>query len=192
MKYSHTAPERSQARGFTLLELIVSIGLFTIVVTIAMTAYLSLIALDRKARATNDLVTNLSFTIENMSRNIRTGTGYVCGGFGSGPNCWGGTGSNKFSFVDVQNQQTTYLFTAAGAVASCVGTSICNDISATTLTDPRIRITNLRFYTQGVGTGDGLQPRVLFTISGTITPDARATPVTFTIESSATQRLIEL
>ena len=64
--------------------------------------------------------------------------------------------------------------------------------SATILTDPRIKVTNLTFYTQGAGTGDGLQPRVIFVISGSITPDTKSSPVSFTIESAATQRLPDL
>jgi hypothetical protein len=83
----------------------------------------------------------------------------------------------------------------AGSVGVCIGAGsppVCNDSTATILTDPRIRVTNLTFYTQGVGTGDGIQPRVLFTVTGTITPDQRSTPVTFTLEGGATERLIEL
>lgn len=192
MNLSRYSFKNHRSQGFTLLELIVSIGLFTIVVTIAMSAYLALISLDRKARATNDLVSNLSFVVESMSRNIRTGTAYACGGFGSGPNCWGGGGSTAFSFVDDNSQQVTYRLMASGIVGACVGTTVCNDSNATPLTDPRIKVTNLTFYTQGVATGDGLQPRVLFTLSGSITPDLKSAPVVFTIESSATQRLLEL
>ncbi|MDB4992019.1 MAG: putative Type pilus pilin [Parcubacteria group bacterium] len=201
MMTQHTSRRNSsstQNRGFTLVELIVSIGLFTIVVTIAMSAYLSLISLDRKARATNDLVSNLSFVMESMSRNIRTGTSYACGGYGSGPNCWGGGGSSAFYFVDETPQSVTYRRTVSngiGGVGICTGTTVCNDSTATPLTDPRINITNLTFYTDGVG-NDPLnqlkQPRVLFTVTGTITPDPKSSPITFTIEGGATERLIEL
>jgi prepilin-type N-terminal cleavage/methylation domain-containing protein len=190
-----TARTKYFLKGFTLLELIVSIGLFTIVVTIAMSAYLALISLDRKARATNDLVTNLSFVVESMSHDIRTGTGYTCGGVGHGPNCWGAGGSTILSYTNEQNNLVTYLLTAAGTVGECVGPSPCNDSTATVLTDPRIRVTNLTFYVDGVGTTvpyNTVQPRVMFTLTGTITPDNRSAPTTFTIESMATERLIEL
>lgn len=179
-----------EKRGFTLIELIVSVGLFSIVIVIAMSAYLSLIALDRKARATNDVMTNLSFVMESMSRSIRTGTNYDCGGIGSIANCV--NGANYFSFVDENNQTVTYLLKSDGTVGNCVNTGVCTSGSSASITDPRIHITNLTFYTQGAATGDGLQPRVIFSISGSITPDTNSAPISFTLEGGSTQRLIDL
>lgn len=177
-------------RGFTLVELIVSVGLLSVVIVIAMSAFLSLISLDRKARATNDLMTNLSFAVEAMSRSIRTGTNYDCGGYGSIANC--PSGSNYFSFIDDNSQSVAFLLKSDGTIGTCVNAGVCTSGNANTITDPRITVTNLTFYTQGAGTGDGLQPRVIFTVSGTITPDTKSAPVSFTIEGGATQRLIDL
>ncbi len=181
---------RTQAkRGFTLVELIVSIGLFTVVLTIAASAYLSLISLNRKARATNDLVSNLSYVVEAMSRSIRTGSSYQCGGLG-GTNC-PSNGNSTFAFTNDQGQSVTYLLKPGGVVGQCIGGS-CTPSSADPLTDSRITVTQLQFFVQGVGTGDQTQPRVLFTVSGTIKPDTQTATTTFSIESSATERLIEL
>ena len=177
-------------RGFTLVELIVSIGLFSIVIVVAMAAYLSLISLDRKARATNDVMTNLSFVVESMSRSMRTGTNYDCNGIGGVADCV--NGASYFSFVDENGQTVTYLLKSDGTVGSCVNTGVCTSGSATTLTDPRIHIANMTFYTQGSALNDGVQPRVIFTITGSITPDTNSAPVSFTIEGGATQRLIDL
>lgn len=181
---------RITSRGFTLVELIVSVGLLTIVVVIAMSAYLSLISLDRKARATNDLMTNLSFAVEAMSRSVRTGTNYDCGGIGGIANC--PNGGSLLSFIDENNQTVTFLLKTDGTVGTCVGTGVCTASSATSITDPRVHVSNLTFYTQGAGTGDGLQPRVIFSVSGSITPDTMSAPISFTIEGGATQRLIDL
>lgn len=182
---------RTHARAFTLVELIVSVGLFSIVVVIAMSAYLALISLDRKARATNDIMTNLSFVMESMSRSIRTGTNYDCGGIGSVADCLGG--SNYFSFVDENGQTDTYLLnTTDGTIRTCQNAGVCTTNSAMVLTDPRIHVTNLTFYTQGAPRGDFYQPRVIFVISGTITPDTTASPISFTIEGGATQRILDL
>lgn len=185
-----TCLRRTAPKGFTLVELIVSVGLLSVVIVIAMSAYLSLISLDRKARATNDVMTNLSFAVEAMSRSIRTGTNYDCGGIGGIANCT--NGSNYFSFVDENGQTDTFLLKSDGTVGTCANSSVCTSGNATSITDPRIQITNLTFYTQGAGSGDGLQPRVIFTVSGSITPDTKSAPVSFTIEGGATQRLIDL
>lgn len=192
------------SRAFTLIELIVSMALFTIVVTIVMSSYLNLISLDRKARATNDLVSNLSFAVEGMSRSIRTGTHYNCQGSG---NC--STGGSYFAYVDENCRPVQYILgttNAPNSIGECIGSPdlsgscnpspvSCNANTATPITDPRANVQSFTFYAQGIGTAgaDGsLQPRVLFTISGTITPDANSTPVQFNIEGGATQRLIDL
>lgn len=189
---------RTTLKGFTLLELLVSIALFTIVVVIVMAAYVNLISLDRKARATNDLVANLSFVVDSMSRSIRTGKGYSCAG---GGNC--SAGGTYFSFIDEECRSVVYLLRSDSTIGQCVGpqdtgptcspaTVSCNASIATPITDPRVTVGTMRFYTQGVGSGDGYQPRVVFTLSGSIKPDSNTAPIVYTIEGAATQRLLDL
>lgn len=177
--------------GFTLIEMIVSVGLFAAVMLVSTGAYLSLIGLDRKARATNDLVTNLSFGIDAMERSMRSGNTFQCGG-DSGGNCQ--QGSSVLVFVNDQGQTVTYrLDSTHHAIGQCfTGSGSCNDSTNQILTDPRITVSNLKFYVRGVGSGDNTQPWVLFTVTGTLTPDAATGPVTFTIQSTASQRSIEL
>jgi prepilin-type N-terminal cleavage/methylation domain len=177
--------ERSP-RGFSLLEMIVSVGLFAIVMLVSTGAYLSLISLDRKARATNDLVTNLSFAIDTMERSLRTGTAYACGGIGQGPNCV--PGNTSLAFVDDEGQTITYKQSGT-AIQQCIG------LSCSSLTDPRITVQSMKFYVRGVGTSgtDAIQqPWVVFVVKGTITPDSNSGPITFTIQSTASQRAIDL
>ncbi|MDB5237435.1 MAG: putative Type pilus pilin [Parcubacteria group bacterium] len=182
-------PRRS---GFTLIEMIVSVGLFAMVMLIATGAYLSLISLDRKARATNDLVTNLNFTIDTMERSLRSGSNYQSGGIGGGNS--GPEGASGIAFVNDQGQTVTYTYNPySHSMGQCVGTgSTCSGSSVQQLTDPRVAITNMKFYVRGVGSGDTLQPWVTFTVTGTLTPDSTSAPITFTIQSTAAQRAIEL
>ena len=198
-------------RGFTLVELIVSVGLFTVVVTIAMTAYLRLISIDRKTRALNDVVTNLSFVVDSMERSIRTGTDYNAGDSGGANFQFGTGGVNKFSFTNDAGKRVTYILVptsgSQNAIAQCVGvfSSNCSVGSGNEVivTDPRINITDMSFYVDGVSTltggsswhlsgGDGKQPMVFFTIRGSIKPDPNSPAATFTIESAAAQRLLEI
>jgi prepilin-type N-terminal cleavage/methylation domain-containing protein len=185
-------------RGFTLLELLVSMALFAIVITITMAAYVNLIALDRKVRATNDLVSNLSFVTESMSRSIRTGVNYSCQG---GTNCT--SGGTSFKFVDENCRMVTYVLRTDNTVGQCISApdtspscsptaTACNATNASPITDPRITVQSMRFYTQGVGTSDQLQPRVILILSGFIDPDVDSDPINFTIQTAATQRLIDI
>ncbi|MCB9815387.1 type II secretion system protein [Candidatus Nomurabacteria bacterium] len=65
-------------QGFTLIEMIVSLAVFSVVVTIAVGALLSLIATNLQLQAEQSVMTNLSFALDSMTREIRTGTNYYC------------------------------------------------------------------------------------------------------------------
>ena len=189
-KFLHKAQQ-----GFTLIELIVSVAIFAIVMTAVAAAYLNLINIDRQTRGTNDLVNNLSFGLDSMSRGIRTGTQYECAANPVAPNC-ATIPSSTFSYVNSSGQQVTYLLgTGAnvGQIGECTGIigSTCSVATATYFTDPRIKVTSLAFYVSGVGAGDTLQPRVTFTIHGTLSTGPTST-VTFTTQTTATERGIDI
>jgi hypothetical protein len=171
--------------------MIVSVALFSIVMVIVAAAYLNLLSLDRETRAANDVADNLNFVVDTMGRSIRTGGTYYCGQFG-GPNCTV-TPQSTLSFVDDQGKSVTYSLqttNGVGRIMECYGTGC----TATPMTDPRINVDALNFYVRGVDSGnsDQTQPLVTFVIHGTITIDTTHTPTTFTIETSAAQRQIDL
>lgn len=177
-------------RGYSLLELIVSLGLFSMVMLVVIGAYLTLISLDRQARASNQLAASLSFAVESMARNLRTGSDYACNGNTASPNCTSTSGGTSIVFTDSESQRITYLRRSDGSIGQCIGLP-CNAATAVPLTDRRITIDALRFYVRGVGTGDNRQPQVTFVVSGTMTTDAGES-TSFTIQTGATQRYIEL
>ena len=176
-------------RGFSLVEMIVSVGIFSIVMLAATSAYLTLIALDRRARAGNDVVNNLSFAIDSMARAIRTGDDYACGI--AGGDCFG-AGESRFSFTDEQDRVVTYLL-SNGAIARCIG-SPCNAARRVPLTDSRVTVEALTFYVRGTTPGDNIQPRVIFSARGSLNVKelGTAVPLSFTIETAATERRIDL
>jgi len=64
--------------GFTLIEIIVSLALFSVVITIAVGALLILIASNKQLQDEQSVLSNLSFALDSMTREIRTGTSYYC------------------------------------------------------------------------------------------------------------------
>jgi prepilin-type N-terminal cleavage/methylation domain-containing protein len=68
----------SNKSGFTLIEIIVSLALFSVVVTIAVGALLILIASNRQLQNEQSVLSNLSFALDSMTREIRTGSNYYC------------------------------------------------------------------------------------------------------------------
>ena len=61
-----------------MIEIIVSISIFTVVMVITMGALLTLNDASRKAQAIRTVIDNLNFTLEDMNRKIRTGDSYYC------------------------------------------------------------------------------------------------------------------
>jgi prepilin-type N-terminal cleavage/methylation domain-containing protein len=64
--------------GFTLVEMIVSLALFSVVTTVAVGSLLSLITANQAIQAEQDVLSGVMFALDSMSREIRTGTQYDC------------------------------------------------------------------------------------------------------------------
>ena len=65
-------------RGFTLVEMIVSLMIFSIVAVVALAALVKIIDANNKAQTIQAAVTSLSFSLDAMSREIRTGSNIYC------------------------------------------------------------------------------------------------------------------
>jgi prepilin-type N-terminal cleavage/methylation domain-containing protein len=65
-------------RGFTLVEIIVSLGIFAVVATVALGALVKIIGANKKAQTIQATVTNINFALDAMSREIRVGRNYYC------------------------------------------------------------------------------------------------------------------
>lgn len=176
------------ARGYTLIELVVAVGLFALVMTLSSGAYLLVIDLNRQAQGVATGINNLSFVLETMTRTVRTGVSYSCGSFGG--DCPGG--GDSFFFKDANGTSITYARGVRGSGGS-IGTVTEN--GSTILTDPSVNITALTFYVTGTGTvasGDDNQPHVTIALSGTVTAGPGETPRPFTIQTGATMRGVDL
>ena len=66
-------------KGFTLIEMVVSIGIFAVAALIGTTALLSLAVSQRKAIAIQSAYDNLRFAVEVIAKDLRTGDIYHCG-----------------------------------------------------------------------------------------------------------------
>jgi prepilin-type N-terminal cleavage/methylation domain-containing protein len=75
--------------GFTLIEMLVSLALFTIIATVTVGTLLVLIAGNSRVTGEQEVLTTLSFALDRMTREIRTGSEYFCGSAGSVANASG-------------------------------------------------------------------------------------------------------
>lgn len=150
-------------RGYTLVELIVAVGLFAIVMTLVSGAYIVMINLTQRTQGSATGIYNLSFALETMTRTIRTGTNY----FGS---------ESTFSVTNSNWEPMVYSL-SSGAIAQ----------NGVALTDPSVNVTSLNFNVSGATAGDNLQPYVTIIVSGTVSSE-RGSSESFTVETGATMR----
>ncbi|MFM2424173.1 MAG: hypothetical protein RLZZ70_564, partial [Candidatus Parcubacteria bacterium] len=69
----------TKMHGFTLIEMLVSLALFTIIATTTVGTLLVVIGGNSQSVAEQSAMSNLSFALDSMTREIRTGTEYYCG-----------------------------------------------------------------------------------------------------------------
>lgn len=75
---THIQVPHSPMRGFTLIELMVSLTIFSILMVVSTGTLLTLIDVNAKAQALSSSATNLSFALDSITREIRTGHYYNC------------------------------------------------------------------------------------------------------------------
>ncbi len=66
-----------QSAGFTLIELMVAMSIFSIVMVMSMTSVFTIISVNRKAQSLSSVIDNLNFAVESMTRTIKTNTEYA-------------------------------------------------------------------------------------------------------------------
>ena len=180
-------------KGFTLIEMMIAIAIFLIVITIGVGALLNASAVHNKTKGMRSVLDSMTFTMEEMSRNLRTGHEYHCGGSGSGPlSCPGGGTAISFksSQGTVSDEIWQYSICSIGT-----GNGICKSTgggSLLPLTPPEVNIdSSSRFYVFGAETiNDTVQPYVILKISGTI--NYHNTSTQFNLRTAVSQRAIDI
>lgn len=172
--------------GFTLIEIMVAVTLFTVVATISMGALISIFDANNKSQTSKTVVDNLNIAIEDMVRTIRFGSHYHCGSSGSlttPQNC--PTGSD---FLALNFNGFTNVYRKNG---NTIEKSINGGSSYTPITEPSVVIQNLTFYVFGTDTSDELQPYVVVVIKGYVGTKA-TTQTNFSIQTTISQRTLDL
>lgn len=176
-----TTKSRSST-GYTLVELLVAVGLFALIMTLASGAYFVMIGVNRQAQAITTGINNLAFALETMTRTIRTSTDYACDNSGNCP---------IFSMKNANGIRIAYTL-LGGAI-----TQSKNGGTDLPLTDPSaiggVTVTALKFYLddEAKPTSNYKQARVTIIVSGTVSSGPGKTEV-FTIETGATMRGTDL
>lgn len=202
-----------KTKGFTLVEMTVSLGLFTITMFIATSAFLAVVNADRKSRSARIAMDNLNISMEDMNRRMKTGYAYYCdiwGGYTNGDvrDCSPGT---EITFIS--QASTTVSYARGVGVAGCgtgygttqgclVRSEVIPPASRvnTTITSPEIDIKNFSLYVTGsavcgslancASPGNAIQPMAVVMIKGELginTPN-QVGKTSFSLQTTVTQR----
>jgi len=156
-------------KGFTIIEMVVAVGVFAVVMTVSLAAFLNVSDIQKRAEALRVINDNLNFSLETMMREIRAGNTY-------------GAGGTSFDFTDIDGNQIFYRLNA-GRIEKKVGSG-----SYLALTAPEVNITKLLFISRGELAGDGLQPRVTIVITGSA---GEKTVIKLNLQTTISQRKID-
>jgi prepilin-type N-terminal cleavage/methylation domain-containing protein len=187
--------------GFTLMELIVSIAVFSIIALAAVDVMVSVFRAQAKAIALKDVLDNARFSLELMSREIRTGNNMVYTTIPP-PNCPRNglrftsynQGSPQERFYYWEDTGTDAIFDAIMRVAMPIAGSIdCSVVVPQQFTSEEIIVERMAVILSGnfVGPTDG-QPRVTigFTMRSRDPRFAQSTVIR--LGTTITQRLRDL
>lgn len=183
-------------RGFTLVETIVAVGLFSVVMLVATSALLALMAANRKAQSVQTVMTNLNVAVDGMARAIRMGTHYRCGSSSpSDPNCPEGNSTFYFeSFGGDRNSLLDDWTYVCDSGTDRIYRSKENGANLIAITSSEIVVDSCSFYVVGamVGDSDLQQPRVVIVVKGTTNANDPRSRTAFSIQATAVQRSIDI
>jgi prepilin-type N-terminal cleavage/methylation domain-containing protein len=173
-------------RGFTLIEMMVSVSIFLVIMTVSMGALLGVYAANKKFEALKTVMDNLNLSVESMSREMRFGKNYHCGLSGTltlTQNC--PSGDTAVAFL-AEDGVTHIVYKLNGTE---IDKSTDGGNTYVPVTAPEIQIDSLAFYVTGATFGDSFQPKVLIKIQGHSGTSTAAT--SFTIQTLVSQRALD-
>lgn len=201
-----THSHNNKTAGFTLIEMLVSLALFTIVSTVTVGALLSLIGGSQRLMKQQTLTSSAIWSLDNMTREIRTGNYYYCGDSDASKDvediadC--ASGNKAMSFVESSTRSSSggrvaYYFAKDPSLTGEPGSlwrKIGTDLATKLLPDDVVvDISRSRFFVTGSETltknnTDTEQPTV--TIIMVLAETAETASTTF--QTTITQRSLDI
>lgn len=203
-------------KGFTLVEMIVVLGLFSFLMTLATGVLYSTQAISVKLQETQAILDNVNLSMDTMARDIRYGSNFHCtnslnnSSSSLRKNCLYENGGGKIIIFKPNNAATSTDRVAYYSSSTSYGNVILKDeyteegTSTYQITTNDVKINSLIFYVDGANsmsttTGenaddvyDHIQPLIIVTASGETRPlSITSSSTKFSIETSLSAREID-
>ena len=155
-------------KGFTLIEILVAITIFSILITIVLGIFSSTLQIRQRYNQIKEIEDNARYTMELMSREIRMAQSIDAGEATSPPD----------SEIDFTNSFAEAIsFCRADSTGTCDSSGDYLAKNNTVLTSNKVKITNLTFYVNNFDLVNGPHPRV--TISMTMSSNDDSVSMNF-------------
>jgi len=176
--------------GFSLIELMVSVALFAVVMTLSVGTLLTLIDANRKAQSLKSVINNLNFGVDSITRNLRTGDTFYCDddvstmpeGTQECPD-----GATGITFTADTGALVGYQYTESTIERRIVDGE--DDSGWISLTAPEVVIDDMLFYVSGAAEDDDVQPTVTLSIRGTAGVNTEVDS-SFNVQTTVAQRIL--
>jgi prepilin-type N-terminal cleavage/methylation domain-containing protein len=167
--------QKETEKGFTLIEMLVSLALFSIVIVVIMGSILTIVDVNRKSQSLTVVMNDLNFVLESITRTVKTGE--IQTGHGS---------RSEIEIIDQEGRVITYRF-ENGAIERKTeeGGEESDYIS---LTSEQIEITAASFDV--FDDEYNFQPRILIFLDGEVAITERIRSA-FRIQTTVSQRNLD-
>jgi prepilin-type N-terminal cleavage/methylation domain-containing protein len=199
--------KNNKQKGYTIIETMIAVSLFVIIVMAGTNALLNANLLHQKSRDMRSIIDSLSFVMEDMSRNLRTGSDYHCidgtpdgSETGINPHSCAGGGGVSFQSSSIPVSRWVYYIgvNPGDNNAFSIFRLVDGETSATQLTPDEVKINadSSGFTVASAepptgSTPDYRQPMITIHLVGTITyKNNIITP--FSLQTSVSQRLVDI
>lgn len=160
--------------GFTLIELIVAVFIFSILIFMAGGSFVGALAVQKRALNIKKAEENSRFILELMAREIRVANSITTGDTGC-------PGVSSFSFRHPVNGTIEYFLSGSQVHRRVNGVD-------TVISNPDVEISRLSFCVSGNASGDDRQPRVTIILGLKAVNAAEADA--FDLQTTVSQRVL--
>ena len=200
-------------QGFSLVEILVVLGLFSGISTLALGSLFNAQAINARLQETQAILDNVNLSIQTVTREIRFGSDFYCtSSLPSGTTTpsvrkgcpLGGQGGSILIFqpADATNELDRVAYYIVNGVLYKNEYKYNQAIDITQMTTRDVYIEVLQFFVEGANTASGVsdegnvtdfkQPLITFLVSGRSIPESSTrTPVPFRIQSHVSARELD-